>query len=361
MDTEMPAPDAPPAIWALTPGGSRLALKLARLYPGARVFLGQGAAPVEDNATPLPIHRFTRLSRELAIRFRAFPAHIFIFSTGIALRVLAPLMKNKQEDPAVVLLDEGEQNVISLLSGHIGGANALTRELAEKIKANPVITTATDVNDLPAIDTLAVSLGLVIENRQAIKAVNLGILQGKRVQLIDTTGELAAGLPGVNLEIIHDSKGFSPEESIPKVFCSWRDATVPRGTLILRPRCLTLGMGCNRNTPLAELREFAQTTLAHHGISRASITTLATTTVKADEPGLLALAEAWNLPMTFYDKSHLNSVDTIETPSEMVEKHLGVKSVCEAAAILAANHGRLILPKQKNPNVTLAVAWATSM
>ncbi len=125
---------------------------------------------------------------------------------------------------------------------------------------------------------------------------------------------------------------------------------------MLRPRVLAVGVGCNRHTPVEAIMEFYTAVLTDAGISRHSVFTLATSDIKKDEPGILALAEYLDLPIRFYDNPRLSSVETIQTPSQTVEKHIGVKSVCEAAAILASHNGTLILPKQKNADVTLAIA-----
>jgi cobalt-precorrin 5A hydrolase len=131
---------------------------------------------------------------------------------------------------------------------------------------------------------------------------------------------------------------------------------VPRETLVLRPKILSVGIGCNRNTSAEMIHNFLKAVFLEQGLSLNAVFTLATTEVKQDEAGLLKLADRLGLTIKFYDKNQLNSVDTIETPSKMVEKHLGVKSVCEAAAILAAGRGRLIVAKKKNKDVTIAVA-----
>jgi cobalt-precorrin 5A hydrolase len=131
---------------------------------------------------------------------------------------------------------------------------------------------------------------------------------------------------------------------------------LPDPVLILRPRSLTAGIGCNRNTPMPEMMDFLFKVLNDFGLSPGSLSAMATVDLKADEPGLLSLSRALSLDLRFFNKAKLNSVPNIATPSIMVEKHLGVKSVCEAAAILGAGSGRLIVPKQKSGNVTLAIA-----
>ncbi len=347
------------AIWAITPGGAFLGKKIQEAHPHGVLFLGKNAG-VTDPSNGHSIRPIVSLVKDLAAQFRNYDAHVFIFSTGIALRLLAPLVENKRWDPAVVLMDDQGKNIISLLSGHIGGANALTRELAMNLGGNPVITTATDVNHCPAIDTMAMDLGMAMENTHAIKCINMAFIKGEPVQLMDPDNVLPPFPDTIPIEKIHSADEFSQAPEQTKLLCSWKRESVPRETLILRPKILSVGMGCNRNTPFEIMKSFYNGTLEKNKISPLSVQQMATTDVKADEPGLIALGEDLDLSIRFYSRSDLNSVKTIQTPSKMVEKHLGVKSVCEAAAILASNQGRLILPKQKNADVTLAVALAGS-
>lgn len=354
------------AVWAITPNGLTLGHKLCAGISGARLFVSEtlqkefqpdfeyspnagdltsmGADRIKDVST------FKRLSEELSVQFCKFSAHIFIFSTGIAVRMIAPLIQSKTTDPAVIVLDDKGIHAISLLSGHIGGANRLTRQIATLINARAVITTATDINELPSIDLIAQQNNLYIENPGAIKTVNMVFLKKGTMALYDPGGFINEQIPEA---FIHTSN--APTQGV-GVACTWKTIEVPRETLILRPRNLSVGIGCNRNTSINIIHEFLKSVFDEEGLSLNAVFTLATTDVKQDEAGLLELADRLHLPIKFYDRTQLNSVDTIETPSKMVEKHLGVKSVCEAAAILAAKRGRLIVTKKKNKDVTIAVA-----
>ena len=140
------------------------------------------------------------------------------------------------------------------------------------------------------------------------------------------------------------------------VFVDDKRVDLPDNILILRPPSLVAGIGCNRNTGFDEIKGFLMDVLARFDLSPKSLKSLASIDLKSDEPGLLALAKDLDLPVRFFTKRELNSVETIQNPSTMVEKHIGVKSVCEAAAILGSNQGSLILPKQLTRNVTVAVA-----
>ena len=336
------------AIWALTPNGAALARIIADGMTGSTVFLSDKLAAGIDDA-----FRFNRLKEEVDRQFAGFPRHIFIMATGIVVRSIAGQLVHKTTDPAVVVCDEAGQFAISLVSGHVGGANALAREVAGVIGGQPVITTATDVNRVPAIDVIAVQAGLAIENPEAIKAVNMALLTGSPIAVHDPYGRVAGQLP-------HDQLTASAVDTFHQhgagIFVDHMRLDLPPHVLVLRPGSLVAGMGCNRGTEVEEMRDLLVDTFRKNNLSIASLRALATVDLKADEPGLLALAEALKIPITVFTRDRLKAVEQVPTPSAMVEKHIGVKSVCEAAALLATDRGRLIVPKQKTANVIVAVA-----
>ncbi|PIE61254.1 MAG: cobalamin biosynthesis protein CbiG [Desulfobacterales bacterium] len=336
------------AIWAITPNGIRLGQEISARLDQPDFFIPEKEMGNLSLPDTLKIRTFSSLKGALTNAFNTYHSHVFIFSTGIAVRLIAPLLVSKLKDPAVVVMDEHGQHVISLISGHLGGANALAMKISQISHAVPVITTATDVNALPSLDMVAKESGLFIETPGAIKHANMKLLKGQPLSIIDPLDLVCPKLPDT---LISKAKSASPD-----VVCTWEDIKVSRETLVLRPKTLIIGMGCNRNTPMADMMAFLKHTFESECLSLHSIRAMATTTVKADEVGMLELAKALNIPIHFYEKDQLNSVDTIETPSKMAEKYLGVKSVCEAAAILGANRGKLIMPKKKTRDVTLAVA-----
>lgn len=335
------------AIWALTPGGARLAQKIARRLPETDLFLSEGCGSRDSGAVV-----FSGLADAIAERFGDYTGHIFIMSTGIVVRMLAPLIRHKTMDPAVVAADEAGRHVISLLSGHIGGANRLAEKIAALIGARPVITTATDLNQVPAIDVLARERHLTIENPSAIKHVSMALLNQERIYLHDPNHLIQDALAGKVLA--SGEKTGKPDR--PGVFVDDIVVDLPPRTLLLRPATLVAGIGCNRHTPMAELHDLLLKTLQVHHLAPGSLACLASVDIKQDEKGLLELGLALNLPVIFFSRDELGRVKNIQNPSAMVEKHLGVKSVCEAAAILAAGNGKLAVPKQTTPNVTVAVA-----
>lgn len=336
------------AIWALTPNGARLAGTIAKTMPGSTLVLPEKLAAEIDGAI-----RFDRLKAEVSRRFPRFPRHIFIMATGIVVRCIAAHLSHKASDPAVVVCDETGQFAISLVSGHVGGANALAREVARITGGRPVITTATDVNRVPAIDIIAVENRLAIENPGAVKTVNMALVTGAPIFVHDPFEKVVRHLPQGRVT-------RSAVETLgPDKAGIWVDhirLDLPSHVLVLRPGSLVAGMGCNRGTGAKEMRDLLVKTLDENRLAVSSLRALATVDLKADEPGLLALAKSLNVPITTFTRNRLKTVAQVPTPSEMVEKHIGVKSVCEAAALLATHRGRLIVPKQKTANATVAVA-----
>jgi len=347
------------AIWAITPNGAKLAEKIVSKVSDTDVYLSEKLQVFDFDR----MISFGDLAIELSRRFHLYQHHIFIMATGIVVRLLGPHIRHKTQDPAVVVIDELGQWVISLLSGHLGGANRFAKEIAVTIGAQPVITTATDLNDVPAIDVIAKETDLQIENPAAIKIVNMAFLTGSGVVCHDPMGRIKDRIPESLL--LNDSKSFDSNsasvlhslfQDVAGVFVDDIVVDLQDHVLILRPKSLTAGIGCNRNTSLEEIKSLLLNTLQEHSLSLNSLDSIATINIKSDEPGLLGLATHLNLPLEFFDRDQLNRIEDIVTPSTIVEKHIGVKSVCEASAILAAEKGTLIVPKHSTKNVTVAIA-----
>jgi cobalt-precorrin 5A hydrolase len=346
------------AVWAVTPNGAKLTDQLADSLPDADIYVSQNLAEKKSSHIP-----FERLALTLEDKFGQYSGHIFIMATGIVVRVLAPLIQSKTKDPAVVVVDDQGKNAISLLSGHIGGANELARKIAQIIEANPVITTATDINEVPAIDVLARENGLFIENPAAIKIVNMALLKREKISVHDPLNFLTKQL--LNFEsaafqkFMYNINKTSQQYEIINNPCVYIDDTIndlPSQVLILRPPSLVAGIGCNRDTDSEEISTHLKEVLESHRLASTSLKCLASIDVKNDEAGLIAVAERLDLPLIFFKREELNQVKGIKNPSPIVEKHVGVKSVCEAAAILASRDGTLIVPKQSTQNVTVAIA-----
>lgn len=340
------------AIWAVTPNGAELALRLSEALGDADVFLSGKAGGMNMDVTG-----FTRISEILPEKFPCYKGHIFIMSTGIVVRQIAPLLESKTSDPAVVVVDELGHHAVSLVSGHLGGANELAGKAARAVGAVPVITTATDLNNLPAIDMIARDKNLVIENPDAVKQVGMAFLAGRRIRLHDPYGLTGGRIP-VDLCLPFASSSGDQREDDQENPGIWVDDTGtrhPDNVLRLRPLSLAAGIGCNRGTQSSEILSLVEEVFRTHDLSLKSLACLASISIKQDEKGLLDAALALGVQAVFYEKETLSKVKGIQSPSGKVEKYTGVKSVCEAAAIQSAN-GTLIVRKHKTQNVTVAVA-----
>jgi len=339
------------ALYALGAPGAELCRRLASQLQGAEVFL-----PARHARQDLAENTFESLHAALAENFRRYSGHVLVCAAGMAIRCFASLMQGKAEDPAVVVLDQHGKYAVSLLSGHLGGANDLARQVAQELGGRAVITTATDNLGLPSLEMEAQRLGLQVDNLSALAAVSGALVDGRKVALCDPGGWLspvASDYPDLFRSIEPDqAEGMTQE---PVVWVAWQNLPKREGWLVLRPRCLALGMGCNRSTSAAELLDLADEALSRAGAAKSCLKTLASAEAKRDEPGLLAAARSLGVEPVFYAHGELAQVQ-VPNPSEAAMRCLGTASVCEAAAILASNNGKLILNKIRSKNATAAVA-----
>lgn len=336
------------AVYALTPQGAQLGLVLAREL-GADLYLPRKLAAPGDTA-------FDSLPALVAQTFHTHAGHVFVAACGIVVRAVAPHLRGKADDPAVVALDQDGRHVVSLLSGHLGGANELARRVAAVTGGTPVITTATDTAGLPSLDLLARDSGLAIENLDAVKTVNGGLLAGRVVQVFDPEGFLAIPAEhSARFEWVAAPHLMEPDR--PAAAVSWRKIAVPSGTLVLRPRVVVAGVGCRKGVASSEIVSLVREAFAARGVAMKSLALLASIDIKSAEPGLLEAARELGVEILFYPAERLARVKT-PNPSAMPLKHVGVESVCEAAAMLAAGTNRLLASKIKTKTVTAALALA---
>lgn len=269
---------------------------------------------------------------------------VFVGAAGIAVRAIAPLVHSKTTDPAVVVVDENGRWAIPILSGHLGGANALAQQIAGMIGAQAVITTATDGRGAFAVDTWAKSRGLQVMNAEKIKCVSAAILAGKPVPVWSRWaigGEMPAGLQQV--DALQKAQ----------LVIDWKKPAQADALWLCPP--LTIGVGCRRDTPQSAL----ETAFAQSGLAAACIRQAASIDLKQNEAGLLAFCAAHGWPVRFFSAGALARVPGAFTASAFVKKTTGVDNVCERAALLAAGPGaQLLLPKQAGGGVTLAAAAA---
>jgi cobalt-precorrin 5A hydrolase len=346
------------AIIAITPNGASLARRLVAEAEGAAVWLPEKFREADDCryfAEPLKV----LLPRLLT----SVDGLVCIMATGIVVRLLGPHLRGKEHDPAVVVVDEAGQFAISLLSGHLGGANELATEVAEMLGGQAVITTATDVNNLPAWDDVARQLNMNVEPLGRIKLLNGLLLEGRAIALVDSFGQVAerfADIPGV--VVVRSFMQAMQTDVEGLVFVTHRHIPaldLEKKLLLLRPANLVVGVGCNRGTDAAEIETVIRSELEKAFLSPASITCLASIDAKQDEGGLLDVAAGLGVALKFFTKEELNEVAAPSEPSEHALQAVGARGVCEPAAILAAGGGQLLVKKKKSGNVTVAVAEMT--
>lgn len=302
----------------------------------------------------------TELSQLIATAWKQYDGFVCIMATGIVVRMIAPFLSSKQTDPAVVVMDDAARFAISLLSGHLGGANELAERCAFATGARAVVTTATDANDLPSFDLLAKEHAWIIDDISRVKTLNRLLLDNMEIAVVDPSGKTRCWFHGsANLKY-HDTfaEAFN---SRAEGFVFVTNRHIPHqkqsdSLLILRPRNLVLGIGCNRGTPADEIDDFINKSLRRAFLSIKSVRKIATATAKEDEAGLLLFAKKHGLDISFYTSDELNQVSCPSKPSQHALEAIGAKGVAEPAAILASGGGCLIVKKIKSDAVTLAVA-----
>lgn len=342
------------AVWALTPDGAAIAATIAAKFPGATIFTGNTITSPPVGAT-----RFTVLADAVEQAFKNFDAHVFVMAVGIVVRMIAPHIGTKQTDPAVVVVDDDGRFAVSLLSGHSNGANGLAGLIGQFTGATPVVTTATDNAGVPAIDLLAKEHALSIENPETVKVISMAFLTGQRVWRHDPWKILDAELDDYTdprPAMIDDIASTSTPGIFINHAIDHNISNLSEKVLVARPRTLAVGAGCNSGTSADEIIYAVQAVFDQYGLSTASILHFVTIEMKTREPGLIEAAAYFNRPLIGFTKEELSSVKNVPNPSVMVHKHMGVTSICEAAAILSMNTETLLVPKQKTKNTTIAVA-----
>jgi precorrin-4 C11-methyltransferase len=347
----------PTAILASTDRGVLLADRIRQELEDCTVFSTRSGGP----ATTQPI---TAIADFLAASFAEYDAFIFVGALGICVRSIAPYVQDKATDPAILNLDDHGQFVQPVLSGHLGGANDLARRLARVLGAQAIITTASDLQNIWALDTLAAQFGWqAVPSAPLNQLIALFVNNAKTALLLDVQDEGTRWLektrpPFVDVFYNQDEIAWSEYQLLLAV--TYRPLTAPIPALSFYAPVLHLGMGCSRGIEADLLEASVRAQLAAQQLAPESVKSISSIDIKYDELAFLALAERWGVPLLTYPTEVLNA-QTTPNPSAVVLSKLGVPSVGEAAAQVASSNGRLLLEKQKvtvasGKKHTLAVA-----
>ncbi len=278
----------------------------------------------------------------------------FVGAVGIAVRLIAPWVKDKRTDPAVVVMDEKGDFCIPILSGHMGGANELAGELSRRLDMIPVITTATDRNRKFAVDVFASRQQMQISSMTYAKEVSAALLAGEQVGFFSpfpVRGPLPEGLlPWGN---------SSPEGEAPRLGISvstdYREQPFEKTLWLIPPR-VALGIGCRKDTPARQIESLVTEVLNQEQIFREAVSCVATIDIKKKERGLLEFCDSWGLRLYAYGAQQLMNLAGDFTKSDFVQSVTGADNVCERSALLAVGKGKLIHRKTGRDGVTVALA-----
>ncbi|HVR86257.1 MAG TPA: cobalamin biosynthesis protein [Planctomycetota bacterium] len=308
--------------------------------------------------TEEPARYFDKPIKELTAEiWPHYEALVYVVSLGAVVRTIAPYLKDKHVDPAVIVVDDKAQYAISVLSGHVGGANELTEKIAGVLGAQALITTASDVGKTIPVDILGRELGWTTEQNENITKVSAAVVNEEPIAFVQETGEKTwwkreTPLPkNIRITTLADAKD---SKAVLLVTDRLMEDPILERAVVYRPKSLVLGIGCDRGITCAQLDEFVQGTLREHRLSFKSVRNVATVDVKEDEVGLQEFCRKHQLGLVCYTSDQLREINA-PNPSATVEKYVGTPGVSEPAAMLSSG-GDLIVPKQKTPMMTLAVA-----
>jgi cobalt-precorrin 5A hydrolase / precorrin-3B C17-methyltransferase len=269
---------------------------------------------------------------------------VLFLATGAAVRLVAPLLEDKHRDPGIVCVDDAARFAVALAGGHGGGANALAARVADSLDAVPVVTTASDVVGVQALDSLGADLDFRIEEGSDLAAVGAALVSGERVNVLSDVRWPLGPLPE---NVVRAEK---PEA--PLIFISDRTASVPRPAVVYRPPSLVAGVGCSRGARAREILALLDRALEVAGLSKKSVASLASVEAKSDEAGLLEAAQELGVPLRFHAAEELSAMD-VPNPSSVVRDAVGTPSVAEASAL--ASGAELAVEKRKSATATVAV------
>ena len=345
------------SVLAITKNGINIGEKLKELFPNWDIFVPSKLS----NENKSIIWYSEPTSDKIIELFKNSNALICLFSLGAVIRLIAPYLKNKKTDPAVIVIDDKTNFVISVLSGHIGGANELTQEISEKLNALPVITTAADVNKTIAVDLVGREFGWKIDDETTVTKISAHMVNAEPIGVFQQTGNKKwyKELPK-NVTIYNSLEELKKSNSKAYLIISDTiiDNELAQESVIYRPQSLVIGIGLHWDTTKDTIKDGIEHCLKKFNLSSKCIAKLVSIKKSEDVQGLIDLGEEMKIPVEYVNREELAEIIT-PNPSNTVKAFEGTASVSEAAAIKISN-GELIVEKQKfPPNLTVAIARKT--
>lgn len=348
------------ALLALTDRGVTTARRISEGLPNTveqDFYIHEKALAQSENQEKM----FLRLADIVPKVWQECSVLIFVMATGIVVRQIASLLKGKDRDPAVLVLDEEGKFIIPLLSGHLGGSNTWAKQLADQIGAQAVITTATDVRGLVAPDEYARRYGWKVEPLNHLPRVNRLLLEQSYLKLW-TSYLLKPEEDWLNDEhycFLSDND----KEQANVIISAFPGLTIRDDLIYLVPPILSVGVGCRRGATTEAILEAITSTVEQLGASLKAVSGLFSIDLKKDEVGLIEAAKYLRVPFRTFPAVKLQAVNEKEqlSQSKFVNEKIGVDGVCEAASLLGTQRGRLILPKSKGRGVTVAISMENSL
>ena len=342
------------SVLAITKNGIKIGENLKKLFPDLNVFV-----PSKLTTDAVGISWYSEPTTEKIVElFQNNNALICIFSLGAVIRLIAPYLKDKKTDPAVIVIDDKTNFVISVLSGHIGGANELTEEIAEKLEAISVITTAADVNKTIAVDLVGREFNWKIDDDSTVTKISAHMVNEEPIGVLQEAGNKNwyKKLPKnvLNYENMEDLKKSNSKAHL-IISDKLIEDEIIKESVIYRPPSLVIGIGLHWDTTKETIREGIDFCLEKFKLSSKSIAKLVSIKKPKDVQGLIDLGKEMGIPVEYVNREDLAEI-TAPNPSETVKVFEGTASVSEAAAI-KVSEGQLIVEKQKfPPNLTIAIA-----
>jgi len=343
------------AVLAITKNGIEMGLSLKKSFPDWQIF-----APSKFSNNNEMINWYDdSTSIKIVDLFQSNDALICLFSLGAVIRLIAPHIKDKKTDPAVIVIDDKAQFVISVLSGHLGGANELSNNIAEKINATPVITTAADVNKTIPVDLVGKEFGWKIDDDTTVTKVSAFMVNKEKIGLFQDVGEKDWWKKELPDNVLRYKNFEELKNSSSKGFLIISDQVfndeILENAVVYRPRTLVVGVGLHWNTSKDTIKSGLKSSLEKFHLSSESIARFVSIKKEKDVEGLIELGKEMDIPIEYIDRVDLADVIT-PNPSKTVQAFEGTSSVSEAAA-LKSSGGKLIVEKQKfPPNLTIAIA-----